>query len=316
MKKVSLSGRTKAIRDRMAYIRTNREIAPGVWRMDLQCDGISFTPGQFFQLRLDSSPTLLPDKRFSSSSTTCSTSLSFDPLLRRPFAPCEVREDGFAFVYAVVGRGTAIMTQWKRGDAVQVLAPLGHGYRLPRRSSRAILVGGGCGAPSLCPLAEVLAERGWEILTVLGARTASTLLEEKAFRRTSHEVIVATDDGSRGFHGTAIEALEHLLDRLGSSLRPSVFACGPEPMLKGVARVAATRDLRCQVSLEVRMACGFGACMGCAVPVRAETPKGFCYQRVCVEGPVFDTQDLWAFLDSSSLPPFHDTSDPPSTDPR
>jgi len=214
------------------------------------------------------------------------------PLLRRPFAPSEITRSGFAFVYAVVGQGTEAMTRLANGATAQVLGPLGNGYALPKQGGRAVLVGGGCGTPSLRRLGEVLAGRGIEVFSVVGARTACTLLEEKALKRVSAMLAVSTDDGSKGFHGNAVDATRVLLDEIGPRPRPVLYACGPHAMLKGLAALAAERKLRCQVSLEERMACGFGACMGCVVAVKAANEDGFVYQRVCHDGPVFDAAEI------------------------
>ena len=260
--------------DLRASVRANREQAPGFWRMSLHAPALArrFRPGQFFQLRIH------PDSGL--------------PLLRRPFAPSEVTKTGFAFVYAVVGDGTEAMTRLTKGADVQVLGPLGTAWPLPRVGSRAVLVGGGCGTPSLRCLGEVLADRGVKVAVVLGAQTACTLLEKAAFKRIATTVAVSTDDGSEGFHGHAVDATRALLDELGPRPKPTLYGCGPQVMLAGLAALAAQRDLRCYVSLEERMACGFGACMGCAVPIQADTPEGYVYQRVCTEGPVFDAQEV------------------------
>ncbi len=260
--------------DEPARIRANREVAPGFWRMSLAAPRVAarFKPGQFFQLRIDPAGNT--------------------PLLRRPFAPSEVDDRGFAFVYAVVGDGTRAMTSLKKGGRVQVLGPLGNGYRLPRRGARALLVGGGCGTPSLRFLAEVLSRRKVEIFTVIGARTACTLLERKALSRLSSMTAIATDDGSRGLHGHSVDATRLLLDEISAKPRPVIFACGPGPMLKGLAALAGERGLKCYVSLEERMACGFGACMGCVVPIRADNQDGYVYRRVCHDGPIFAAGDV------------------------
>ena len=134
--------------DCVARIVANGEIAPGFWRMVLQAPALGqrIRPGQFFQLRIR------PE--------------SDHPFLRRPFSPSEISAQGVAFVYAVVGAGTRMMTMLNRGGVVSVLGPLGNGYRLAPRRRRALLIGGGCGAPSLRPLAEFLVRRGVEVFAV------------------------------------------------------------------------------------------------------------------------------------------------------
>lgn len=260
--------------DRPALVKANAQVAQGFYRMELACPEVAklMQPGQFFQLRIDPRGGAL--------------------LLRRPFAPSEVTPGGFAFVYAVVGEGTEEMTRIDAGAEVQILGPLGNGYALPEAGSRALLVGGGCGTPSLRFLANALTDRGVDVYTVIGARSACTLLEEPALRELSVMIAVATDDGTAGVHGHAVDAARILLNEIEPEPKPALFACGPHPMLNGLATLAEERDFSCQVSLEERMACGFGACMGCAVAVRAENEDGFVYKRVCYDGPVFDSREL------------------------
>jgi len=259
--------------DLAAEVVAHRVVAPGFKRMELALPrAVRFAPGQFFQLLVH------PGREA--------------PLLRRPFAPSEVAERSFAFVYAVVGRGTEALAALRAGASVRVLAPLGTGWTLPARGGRAVLVGGGCGTPSLRVLAEALLRRKVEVHGVIGARSACALLEERAFARLCRKLEVATDDGSKGLRGHAVAAATRLLDSLGPGAAPRLYACGPHPMLRGLAGLAAERGLFCEVSLEERMACGFGACMGCAVRVRADNEDGFVYRRVCHDGPVFAAADL------------------------
>ncbi len=250
----------------------NRDISSGFWRMRLHCPELAhaFQPGQFFQIAF---------------SGTAS-----DPFLRRPFAPSEMFPDGFAFVYGVVGKGTELMTTLQAGDTVQVLAPLGNGYTLPAQGSKVALVGGGCGGPSLGPLAKVLAENSIKAVVTLGARTSASLVGTDCFSQDHHTLVTATDDGSAGFAGTSLAALEN---KLGGDIRSfaKIYACGPIPMLKAAARLAEKYSIDCEVSLEERMACGFGACVGCAVEVK-NADGTTSYKRVCHDGPVFNSRTL------------------------
>lgn len=261
-------------RDIAAVVVANVKVAPGFNRMTLACAGVRFLPGQFFQIQVPGHT------------------------LRRPFAAGSSDESGFSFVYQIVGEGTRDMTALRKGDAVQVLAPLGNGYKLPRKGTAAILVGGGCGTPSLCILAAALRERGVAVHAVIGARSACSLLEATTLRKLCDSLTLATDDGSKGFHGNVVQAvLDKVLPAVCKGEAPAkkkveFFACGPHPMLKGLAALADDLGIQCQVSLEERMACGFGACMGCAVAVKADNADGFVYRRVCHDGPVFDATEL------------------------
>lgn len=258
--------------DTDAKIVENRMISSGFWRMRIHCPRLAaaFHPGQFFQIA------------FSGTGS--------DPFLRRPFAPSEMFPDGFAFVYGVVGKGTSLMTTLQTGDNVQILAPLGNGYTLPAKGSRVALIGGGCGGPSLGPLAKTLAANGVKAVVTLGARTSRSLVGRDCFSEEKHTMVTATDDGSAGFTGTSVSALEN---KLGQDIRDyaKIYACGPIPMLKAAAALAKKYSLECEVSLEERMACGFGACVGCAVEVK-NSDGTTSYKRVCHDGPVFDSRVL------------------------
>lgn len=260
------TGRPGGKLDIVAEVIENMETSPGYRRMRLRAPELAgvFSPGQFFQLRIASE--------------------AGGPFLRRPFAPSETLPDGFAFVYAVVGVGTRLMARLPSASRVGIVAPLGRGYTLLERGGEAILVGGGCGGPSLGPLAESLSRAGVGVTVVLGARSACHLLGRTYLEQHARKVIVATDDGSEGVEGTVVTALERRLD---SSPAGRIYACGPLPMLRAVAGIAASRGVACEVSLEERMACGFGACVGCVVETVA--PDGTTvYRRVCHDGPVFD----------------------------
>jgi dihydroorotate dehydrogenase electron transfer subunit len=254
-------------RDRTVAVTGNQEIAPGFFRMRLALPSANrvFSPGQFFQLAVGTGTTA--------------------PFLRRPFAPAELSPESFAFVYAVVGEGTRLMSRLRPGDRVGLLAPLGKGYARPVSGSRVVLAGGGGGGPSLGPLAAALRENGTEVISILGARTAGRLVGGDSLEPGSHRLVSCTDDGSAGFAGTAADALAA---EIAGGRVDAVFACGPAPMLKAVARITAAKNIPCQVSMEERMACGFGACVGCVVEMLLPDGKGTKYGRVCHDGPVFD----------------------------
>ncbi|MFH0911116.1 MAG: dihydroorotate dehydrogenase electron transfer subunit [Planctomycetota bacterium] len=265
-----------AKRDVLTHIVSNECVGPGFFRMEIELEGAEavFRPGQFFELRI------FPE--------------SLDPLLRRPFAPSELKPGGLAFVYAVVGRGTRAMTDLHAGDPVSVLYPLGRGFTLPEeKDARAVLAGGGSAAPSLLVLALTLARRGTAVHAAYGATTREALVVAEDLRAIASEVRLATDDGSEGLQGTAVDAAAGILDELQGASPIRVYGAGPEAMLSALARLAGARGRPCEVSIEARMACGFGACMGCVVRVKdASRPEGFVYQRVCQDGPVFDAAFL------------------------
>lgn len=210
----------------------------------------------------------------------------FDPLLPRPMAIYRTEGEGEArtldVLYEVVGRGTALLAEAKRGDVVDVVGPLGRGFAPLGPGDTAILVGGGTGIASLYDLAA--RADGATLRVLLGARSAERLLGVADFRALGVPLEVATDDGSEGHHGLVTELLERALAELPDA---RVHACGPTPMMRRASEIAGPA---CRVSLENRMACGYGVCLGCAVP-RAE--GGFAL--VCRDGPVFESGALaWA----------------------
>jgi len=200
-------------------------------------------------------------------------------MLRRPFSVHRCDGDNIEIVFKAVGAGTAQLLEMKPGDTVSCLGPLGHAFELPSHAprKRAVLISGGLGiAPMPLVLREAQRARMLTI-SVHGARTAADLYVET----TGHEVVWATDDGSQGFHGTAVDAAPD---------GDLVIACGPNRMLAAVAK----RWPDAQVAVETYMGCGTGVCLGCAVPLS----RGG-YDRACKEGPVYRAADIdWAALPS------------------
>ena len=217
-------------------------------------------------------------------------------LLRRPFSIHRAGKGKLEVLYAVVGEGTRLLSQKKPGKHLDVIGPLGNGFDYERRTTndeRLILVAGGMGVAPLIFLAEKLGQRSkvkgqGKPLVLLGAGTKKQVLCEKEFKQLGCEVMVATDDGSVGFKGKVTDLLKDFLRPTSHVPRPTVYACGPRPMLRALSRISLKNNIPAQISLEEHMSCGIGACMGCVV----DTLQGF--KRVCKEGPVFDAgQILW-----------------------
>ncbi len=217
----------------------------------------------------------------------CGAAERFDPLLPRPMAVYRtVPEPGGAeleILYKRSGRGTRLLAGTQPGETVRLVGPLGVGFPLPQVGQRALLVGGGTGIASLYELATAARARG-PVVVLLGARAAGDLMGREDFVALGVELRIATEDGSEGWRGRITELLERALAEPGAA-EDLVYACGPTPMMRRAAEIAAAQGRRCIVSLENRMACGFGVCLGCAVP-RAE--GGFAL--VCRDGPVLDAQ--------------------------
>ncbi|MEA2152129.1 MAG: dihydroorotate dehydrogenase electron transfer subunit [Solirubrobacteraceae bacterium] len=203
------------------------------------------------------------------------------PYLPRAFSIARRRVGESHFLLEDVGPGTRRLCELREGDGMWALGPLGKGFAPPRPRHRAILVGGGVGIAPLAILQDALeAEAATDVTVLLGFRDGARAQGAALL----HGAQVATDDGSVGHHGLLTELLSK---ELYEDSRAEVYACGPAPMLEAVRAMCATRDVPAQLALEAGMACGFGACYGCAVPKR-----GGGYLRVCVDGPVVDAAEL------------------------
>jgi len=262
-------------------IAEHSEVGPRLWRLVFGSPELaaSAIPGQFVHV-------------------LCGT--SHDPLLRRPFSIHDADPDSgqAALLYEVRGRGTALLAEKRPGEMLDILGPLGNGFRLPVSGDQpVVLAGGGVGIAPLRFLARKIADAvGGECITFnFGARTSEMHVCLDDFRclcpmDLESRLWIATDDGSLGDQGLVTDLLVRRVQELGDSEQPLIYACGPTPMLREVARIAGEHHLQCQVSLEAKMACGVGACMGCVV--KARDGDGFKYVRVCKEGPVFDAHEV------------------------
>ncbi len=211
-------------------------------------------------------------------------------LLPRPISICEVNEEKTALrlVYRVAGTGTGEFSGWQSGQLIKVLGVLGNGYPLEEGYGKCVaLLGGGIGVPPLLETAKVLAcGNPPQVHTFLGYRNADIFLEED-FTRCS-TLHIATEDGSRGTKGNVLDAL------LKSGLHPDVImACGPMPMLRAIKQYAEKEGIEAYISLEERMACGVGACLGCVVKTREVDPHSHVHNaRICTDGPVFNAKEV------------------------
>ena len=202
-------------------------------------------------------------------------------LLRRPISICDWQEGLLRIVFEVRGEGTAWLAERKEGESLDVLGPLGQGFRLDRQG-RYLLVGGGIGVPPLLSCAVGTAGRS---TAVLGFRSADRAMLLGDFAARCAAVRVASDDGTIGVHGFVDGVAREVLE--ADRGFDAVLACGPRPMLKSVARVAKELGVPCQVSMEERMGCGVGACLVCACDMADGSRK-----HVCKDGPVFDAEEV------------------------
>ena len=198
--------------------------------------------------------------------------------LRRPISVCNYEEGKLTIIYKVVGKGTDLMAQMAEGTQLDVLTGLGNGFDINHECQKPLLVGGGVGVPPLYRLTRDLIARGKEVTVVLGFNTESEIFYAEKFEEAGAKVIIATADGSVGIKGFVTDAIAE------SGVEYDYFySCGPLPMLKALCSATTTSG---EVSLEERMGCGFGICMGCSIM----TTNGA--KRVCKDGPVFKKEEV------------------------
>ena len=200
-----------------------------------------------------------------------------DKTLRRPISICDADEESLRLIVDIRGEGTQWLASRKMGDVLDILGPVGHGFDVS--GERILVAGGGIGVPPLL----FAAKRAKEAHAVLGFRSASAVILPGDFNECCASVQLTTDDGSIGRHGYVDAAVR---EKLASASFDRVLACGPKLMLRAVARVCEEHKVPLQVSLEERMACGVGACLGCACKTKAGGTDTH-YRHVCKDGPVF-----------------------------
>jgi dihydroorotate dehydrogenase electron transfer subunit len=249
-----------------AEVITNRKLCSSLYQVDFILDGCKELPfpGQFFSVRITD---------------------SLVPLLRRPFAfsAFDPSRCQASCVYQVRGIGTRLLSSVSASAILDIIAPLGVPFPLPGDNQKPVLVAGGIGLGPLLFLADAITEKGLEFDLIFGCRSVE-YFPESLFG--GMKVVLCTDDGSAGFHGSVIDYLSAM--GLPEHNNRVLYCCGPHPMLKACNGFSLRHRLDCYVSVEQVMACGVGACMGCAVKVRR--PEQFV--RACKEGPVFNSRDI------------------------
>ncbi len=219
-----------------------------------------------------------------------------EPLLRRPFSVFEVLKNkgtiiGLSLLSKRIGPSTARLFDASRGDRVLCLGPLGRPFAPIAPPDDAWLVAGGVGLAPFATLAEMLRARNVTTRLYYGARRAEELFHLDAFERMGVELVLATEDGSRGVAGRITIPLDRDLKARSGPSNLMIYACGPEPMLEAVANLAAGHRRPCQVSVERVMGCGMGGCYSCVIPVKTSAGKGH-YVRSCLAGPVFRGEEI------------------------
>jgi dihydroorotate dehydrogenase electron transfer subunit len=209
-----------------------------------------------------------------------------EPLLRRPFGFHRIEKGAFRILYKVLGKGTKELSSMEAGDSVDILGPIGNGFPMPKIGKGVLIVAGGMGVAPLAAFAEkLLKDKMRDISVVIGARDRKSLLCREHFEGLGIKTLVATDDGSCGSKCLATDLIERRL-AAHKNYAPVVYACGPSPMLKAVAHVVKKHGLEAYASFEEYIACGVGACLGCAIRTRSG------YKLVCKDGPVFNLKEM------------------------
>jgi dihydroorotate dehydrogenase electron transfer subunit len=257
-----------------ARVLWNRQVSPDCFKLGLACKGYeTAVPGQFVMLQVSEQDI---------------------PLLRRPFSihgllVGDGGHTGVELLYKVVGEGTRILSNISEDQTLDILGPLGNGFLPDPPGPRIFMVGGGIGVPPLVFLAKTLDAHGVDMSRChmfLGGRTKADLLCREDFQALGISVHLTTDDGSEGDQCLITHPVEQ---EAGETPPDIIYACGPLPMLACLADICREKDIRCQVSIESMMACGIGACLGCAVEKSGDADA---YFHVCKDGPVFEANQL------------------------
>jgi dihydroorotate dehydrogenase electron transfer subunit len=244
-------------------VTDNRSLAPGFFVVTVSSSaGLpEILPGQFVQVLVTESPSTF---------------------LRRPLSVHDVnyRSNTISLLIQVAGAGTERLSRLRKGETVNLIYPLGNAFTMPDMGEKVLLAGGGCGMAPLLYLGRKIKELGAFPQFALGFRNSSRILGYEQFGELG-AVHIATEDGSEGHKGFVTD-----IPAFRESHWDKVYCCGPEPMMKAVARLCLARDIFCEVSLENLMACGLGICLCCIVPT---TTGNLCS---CTDGPVFNIRDL------------------------
>jgi len=256
-----------------AKVISNTKVALSYYKMTLGLGSLSRTvaPGHFFNIKCGSGPAVF---------------------LRRPFSVHRIKSGGnIEILYEVIGGATTLLSRKKKGELLDIIGPLGNEFPINSANGNpqtAILVAGGMGVAPLVALAEGLSKaqgRGLKI-AIVGARTKEEILCGKDFKNLGFKVIITTEDGSEGKKALATTLLKDALSAAKDKRRATIYTCGPNPMLREIAKIAGRNKVKAFGSFEEHMACGVGNCYGCTI----KTNQG--YRRVCKDGPVFDLREI------------------------
>lgn len=245
-------------------IISNEQVTKKFWHLKLDAGKFvdQIKPGQFVHVRISD---------------------QLKPFFRRPFSVLR-SEQYLEILCDVVGLGTSILSNKKPGECLDILGPLGNSFTLPKKSIKNIyMIAGGVGVAPFLALTDKLKGKEFNLVLLYGGRTEEQIISTNDFVLNGCNVFISTDDGSLGVKGRVSELFEKINIDTKTTF---IYTCGPKPMMASVKKFVAQNDLQAEASLEEVMACGIGACLGCAT----KTKDG--YKTVCCDGPVFDIKNL------------------------
>lgn len=256
----------------LAELIQKEQLKPDIFKFSVQAPSIveKSKPGNFIEIRVSDQT---------------------EPFLRRPISIYNLdRENGILeFIFQVKGKGTEILAKKDIGSKIDILGPIGYGTFKYEKYQNLAIIGGGIGVFPLYELAKCAKKDNKSVNTYLGFRNKDFVVLEEEFKNVSNKLILTTDDGSYSEKGFAINYLEKDIEE---GKIDSIYACGPLPMLKAVQKLAIEKDMPCQISLEEKMGCGLGVCLGCAVKTAKSPKEAPEYWHVCKAGPVFQAKDV------------------------
>jgi len=259
-----------------AKVLLKEEVAPNIFLIRLLAPLIAqeAIPGQFIHIK-------------------CSQ--DYYPLLRRPLSIHRINKvKGEIFIlFKVVGEGTKLLAERVSGGDLDILGPLGNGFSIYPQSKKVMIVGGGIGVAPLLALAEESINQGKEVRVLIGASQKELVFGENSFTDLGAKVDIATENGSYKYKGLVTDLLT---EAISIWLPDQIFACGPKTILRKIADITSNTNINGQVSIEERMGCGIGACLGCVCKIKIKEKNNnkeeYYYKRVCVDGPVFDASEV------------------------
>lgn len=256
----------------LAELVKKEQLKPDIFKFSVKAPSIveKSKPGNFVEIRVSD---------------------QVEPFLRRPISIYNLdRKNGILeFIFQVKGKGTKILAQKEVGSQIDIIGPIGYGTFQYADYKNIAIIGGGIGVFPLYELAKCAKESDKNVTIYLGFRSKDFVVLEEEFEKVANQLVLTTDDGTYAEKGFAINYLEKDIE---AGKIDSIYACGPLPMLKAVQKLAIEKSIPCQISLEEKMACGLGVCLGCAVKTAKSSKEAPEYWHVCKAGPVFNAKDV------------------------